>query len=372
MIYLFTGTPGSGKTLNAIKFALQDSRFKNRPVYVHNINGLNVPDWEVIDQQQAINWFDLPDCPVIIVDECQDIWRPSKVGAPVPETIQRLEKNRHQGIDLILTCQYPRQINIGVRRMVNVHRHLFRPFGAKKISQLQWEKCEDAPSDYHAQQKAQKSRFKLDTKIFDLYKSAELHTVKRVLPKKLYWLIGLCIALVTLIFFIVSLFAGIGEEAIAAPSDQSTQQRSYDVFSPRGRGELTVEEYGAKFVTDRTPSIPDMPESAKVYEGLMKAKSKPRPHCISSTLKATCVCYSQQATKLNISKNSCYHYIANGYDFDPTIPDVKFKANKRKNDKSNLAGAAADDYLPIEDRVTVIERSDNPRYPTADNSYQGI
>ncbi|ENJ1724342.1 hypothetical protein AB0537_001260 [Vibrio parahaemolyticus] len=40
MIYLFTGTPGAGKTLNAIKETCEDNVFSNRPIYYNNVRCL--------------------------------------------------------------------------------------------------------------------------------------------------------------------------------------------------------------------------------------------------------------------------------------------------------------------------------------------
>lgn len=40
MIYLNTGTPGAGKTMNTIKMVCEDSAFYNRPIYYNNIKAL--------------------------------------------------------------------------------------------------------------------------------------------------------------------------------------------------------------------------------------------------------------------------------------------------------------------------------------------
>ena len=37
MLYLFTGSPGSSKTINIIKLICENEQFKNRPVYYYNV-----------------------------------------------------------------------------------------------------------------------------------------------------------------------------------------------------------------------------------------------------------------------------------------------------------------------------------------------
>ena len=103
MIYAFTGIPGAGKTLNALKFVRDDERFSNRKVYVYNVNELNYSQWEVINTEQATKWYELPDDSVILLDEVQEIWRPKNLkNSELPPTLEHLEKHRHRGIDLSL------------------------------------------------------------------------------------------------------------------------------------------------------------------------------------------------------------------------------------------------------------------------------
>jgi len=365
MIYLFTGIPGAGKTLNAIKFVLEDERFKNRKIYAHNINGLTIDDWEQIDKQQATEWYDLPSGSVVIIDECQDVWRPLKTGSTVPESIQRLEKHRHQGIDLILTCQYPRQIHIGVRRMVTNHYHLFRPFGMNTISQLAWEKCEDAPDDYHAKQKAQKTRINLDKNIYDKYKSAEVHTVKRSIPKKLYLLIFFLTVFIISVFFLVYKLTSLATteteqtQELDQPKRKYQHQQSYDTTDNK--------YYKTQYVTNHTNTIPNDDRSKPIYKELLKPQSIPREQCLTNETRTRCTCYSQQATKMQADLQTCLYYIDNGYSFDYTRKDPSRDKTKQvdQRKKTNGGKTAHDARLP---RFTVIPNTGRPDFPNYRNS----
>ena len=55
MIYLFTGAPGSSKTLNVIKTISEDSTFKGRDVYYHRIKELKLP-WISLDENEVKEW----------------------------------------------------------------------------------------------------------------------------------------------------------------------------------------------------------------------------------------------------------------------------------------------------------------------------
>lgn len=366
MIYLFTGVPGAGKTLNAIKFALEGDQFKNRPTYAHRINELNVEGWEVIDQEQAKNWFELPEGSVIIIDECQDIWRPRKAGSPVPETVQRLEKHRHMGIDLILTCQYPRQIDIGVRRMVTSHTHLHRPMGGQRVSSFQWDKVQDNPDDYHERKKAVTSTVKLDKKIFDLYKSAEIHTVKRKIPPKLILLGILVLSLPVAVFFVVRVISSFGQPVVTEDTPQN--------IAPLVSG-TPYQDYDLNlYLRDHTPLIENDPASAPIYQQVKKVKSFPRPQCLVYTRsnQKRCECYSQQATKLNVDRNTCLNYINNGYPFDYTRDESEAGRRTDEVSKTHERPEASADLRDSGARFTIVSQSSSPQYPSSANSYKGI
>lgn len=68
--------------------------------------------------------------------------------------------------------------------------------------------------------------------------------------------------------------------------------------------------------TALVPAIPDLPFSAPVYSELMVAKDFPRPTCIYSNDRDVCQCYTQQATKIEVSRNSCMAYFRWGVSPD--------------------------------------------------------
>jgi zona occludens toxin len=97
MIYLYSGIPGAGKTLNAIKFICEDSVLKGRPVHYYGLSGCTLDNWNPLTDDQVRQWYNVESGSVIFIDECQKLWRPRMQGAPVPMDVQRLEDHRHQG-----------------------------------------------------------------------------------------------------------------------------------------------------------------------------------------------------------------------------------------------------------------------------------
>ena len=340
MIHLFTGTPGAGKTAGAIDYILTEEVFKNRPVYAHNVNGLNIPQWTEIDKDTAVNWFELPSGSVVFVDECQDIWRPRKTGSDVPETVQRLEKHRHMGIDFVLTCQFPRQIDIVVRRLVGVHHHLYRPFGMKHSTRYTYQKCEDQPEDFHAKKTAVTSRVKPNPKVFGLYKSTELDTHKTKLPKKFLIFPILLIALVLSIYFVYSMINSLGRsDADTQPQSNATETTRIFPSNPVPVQPINTTDSLRSYLQQRVPLVDNDPASAPIFTEVREVRSYPRPQCIASLTgqlpirakEQPCVCYSQQATKLDIDYKTCLHYVKSGFDFDPTYPDPAFDEDREEN-----------------------------------------
>ena len=174
MFYLFTGAPGAGKTLNAIKFILDNSSagkvFADRQIVAAGVNGLNIEGWKSIDLEEGVNWYTYPAGTVFLIDECQEIWPMGSSGGKVPDTVAKMARHRHMGFDVIATCQFPRQLHTGIRAVVNEHRHLSRKFGTSKVMQFTWGRIEENPNK--SKTGAQSKLITLDKSIFDKYKSA--------------------------------------------------------------------------------------------------------------------------------------------------------------------------------------------------------
>lgn len=358
MIYLHTGLPGHGKTLNTIKEVDAMSVEQNRPVYHHNINGLDPSKLkgEWYEFEDPHKWFELPENCIIIIDECQHFFQPRDVRKERPEYIAQFQTHRHKGYDVHLITQDFRFIDVEIRRLVGNHVHYWRPFGMKKIARYEYEKCTDFEK-VSEREFAKKTYPTLDKKFFGAYKSAVGHHVKVKLPLRVY-LIALVLCLVAFCFWrVYDKINNRGEEAPVTTEQQpSIQDTAKSVigsvtgglgFTPQfdqaGKGAMTP----AQYVDRQVPRIADIPSSAPMYDDLTKPVAYPRLYCVSSRdpnlvdrararrqpvefingLPTTCQCYTQQGTRYDTSFDFCHKASTDGY-FDSAIADRGAPSNQ--------------------------------------------
>lgn len=344
MIYLFTGAPGSSKTLNVIKTVCEDSTFKGRDIYYHRIKELKLP-WISLDEKEVQEWDTLPDGAVLVVDESQYLMPVRDPRKPLPEWILKMSEHRHKGYDLIFMTQSPNLLDAGFRRFVGRHTHIERIFGLESAKWLTWEKCVTEVDDHFKRKEAVIKRVSFDKKYYGTYKSAEIHTHKRKIPAKVFIPF---IALVVLIGLVVHFINSWGNRIDSTiPDDINTPienlagaiKSNATSVAHSGSASMTTEQY----IQAHTPRLPDVPWSAPVYDALTVPKSFPRPQCIRFNRgydsPPLCKCYSQQATPLNISDKACNRYVDNGY-FDHTRLDFN------SNSMGGSPAIARDQGLP--------------------------
>lgn len=184
MIHLITGTPGSGKTLLAVELILKNRKSENiRPLYA-NIEGLNLDELRCFKLDDADQWYELPDNSIIVIDECQRWFRPRPNGSAVPECISRFETHRHQGHDIILISQHPGLIDRNIRKLVDRHQHMYRPFGLDHRKAFEWNTCNENPEPSQNESNALKTKMKFDKDLYQYYRSASVHTGTKRYPFK--------------------------------------------------------------------------------------------------------------------------------------------------------------------------------------------
>lgn len=309
-VFLFTGLPGHGKTLNAIRFV--DTEFKDRPVYQSGIKELKLP-WNDLDDPKF--WFNVPDGSVVLIDECQRVFKPRQPGSTIPQYVSEFETHRHRGLDIVLITQHPNLIDAHVRRLIDTHHHLIRQFGMQASTQYTGTSGVFDPKNYHEKKDSIKKRISFDKKYFNVYKSAEIHTVKRRLPLKMF-------IPIFLVIFVGSLFAVFANSMHDRVQDaEPVQSDGLPDHTPgsaptKERAPLSVQEYAQQL----TPRFENLPFTAPAYDELRDVKAYPWPSCVASKLRG-CTCYSQQASKLNIDQATCEGIVKNGL-FDNAKPDA--------------------------------------------------
>jgi len=327
MINLFTGTPGAGKTAYALGelLKLQDS---GRPVFVHGIPNLKLTHEVIVcsapscsvcagienkeDLLKAEDWDKwAPDGAIIFIDEVQNVYRPRSSASKPSDSVMAFETHRHRGLDFYLISQSPRLFDSNIRQLVNKHIHL-KSTWANRV-QFEWSECKlntASTSD------AVKSSYKLDKKVFPLYKSASLHTkTERKIPTVLYVLFFVVIALCLLGYRMYDR----ANNYLSEPEEIMSTSPSQDSFQYSDK-QLMDDD-----LTSLIPTDPMRPETAPIYKKLLKVKDFPRIlACVYNEDKGSCKCYTQQISHYKTDLATCYSY-AKGNSFNPYIEPKKKK-----------------------------------------------
>lgn len=332
MIVLFTGSPGAGKTAALVDLlrGIQD-----RPLFVDGLDGLTL-DHTPTD---ATKWHtELPDGAVLVIDECQRVWRPghsSKI--PTPD-ITELETHRHRGIDIYLTTQSPSFLHSNVRRLVSRHIHI-RDLGIMGRWWYEWPETVDEPQKVWKTAPV-KVKYNLPKTAFSLYKSASLHTkIPRKISPMLVFAVVLILALLIFGARSLGLFSHLGSRG-----DQVKASSSGTTGDVRGVS-------SSRSVADTSPSfwkpaVSGQPWTAPAYASLRVVRSMPRViggYCVQSENGLLhCNCYTQQGTVAEMTESQCNSWHQRR-PFNPYLADASTADNQRdrEHQPNDAAGAPA-------------------------------
>ncbi|WP_455934115.1 zonular occludens toxin family protein [Neisseria sp.] len=332
MLYLLTGVPGSGKTLKVVSMLAKQKDFMNRPLYVDGIPDLKIPHEEIPEGESIQTWPKwAPPGAIIVVDECQRIFRPRPNGSKVPDYVAELETHRHRGLDFLLITQHPRLIDVHLRSLIEHHTHFSKTnLGLRR--KLEWTTggAKDPESRANIKE-ALISVYRLDKSVYGLYKSAEEHTKIRTKKSKLLMLFPLALCLIGYGIWSFSGFWGrfVGEAQSTdkttevnktAENAPTTTQTPQETATGRYETQTIQAEQPKPHISedDYKPRIDNRPETAPIYDGMNKAvKTMPWPSaCVKSD--NGCNCYTDQGTKIKeIDKKTCISYIKDGLPFNP-------------------------------------------------------
>lgn len=109
-------------------------------------------------------------------------------------------KHRHAGIDLLLMTQHPSYLAPHIRKLVGRHEHIYRVSGFERVGVLAAYRCMENPNLASEKSQAEKFLWKYPRRLFKMYKSANVHLVKKTLPQPLK--IGL-VLVPSMLFFVV-------------------------------------------------------------------------------------------------------------------------------------------------------------------------
>lgn len=330
MLYLITGLPGNGKTLYTIDYVRKFAEKERRPVYYHGITDLSDSlGWQEFENPEQ--WHELPQGSIIVIDECQKVFRPLPRAGNIPAHFSELETHRHHGFDLFLITQHPHLIDTRVRRLCGIHRHIIRAYGSHKAIIHEWPEVHSDCEKNRAT--SSKTVFFFPKDVFNLYKSAEMHTHKVHLPKVFYYVL-ICLLVISLCFWVVVRWYDkeIGQPSgETAPSSAPASLSNPPALSFAGIGQgsappMTPEEYINSYI----PRIDGLPHTAPRYDKITEPKQAPRiTGCVLQGKR--CTCYTQQATKVTTPPEICKNIVQGGYmPFYDFLPETGRLINENR------------------------------------------
>lgn len=200
-INILTGLPREGKTLFAVLTIRDAMKLGNRNVY-SNITDLKIDGVLVA----PVDWNDVPDGSLVVYDEAQEVedefgFKPyaatGKSGFENDPRLKNLSLHGKRGIDLYFITQHPTFIHHQIRKLCKTHKHFVRTMGLNRSTIYTFHgTCCTSPDDRKERHIAEKKSWSFPSELFGLYKSADVHNVKVLIPAKVYFTAFIIIALI--------------------------------------------------------------------------------------------------------------------------------------------------------------------------------
>jgi zona occludens toxin len=156
----------------------------------------------------ATEWYNLPSGALILIDECQDFFPPKSNSATRPKHYSKFQTHRHSGHDVYLVTQDPLFLDYQVRCLAGNHVHLYRPFASKYIVRYEHDAIFQI-NNGEDKKKCRRSTIKRDSNFYGVYWSADEHTHKAKIPKKIFIFIPFLILFLSMVGYILS--GGLGD-----------------------------------------------------------------------------------------------------------------------------------------------------------------
>lgn len=304
-VVLLTGLPGNGKTLHAICMVKEMAAKSHASVFYSGIEILDneALPWQPIDPKR---WFDAPPNSIVVIDECWKTFPVRTNGSAVPDHVERVATVRHGGIILVIITQHPSQVDLFVRRLVGRHLHHVRRLGFQACAVYEWPKvvdnCDKTRKD------AEKTEWGYNKAAYAWYKSAEVHTVKSRIPRRLLILVIAPVLLGVAVWYLVHIF--LNQRAGTRVNEATGVSSS---AAPANSGPAASMPVGPMaYLSMYRPRVPGLEYTAPVYDKVTLPVRAPYPAaCVLSATR--CECYSQQATKLEVPKQTCIAIAQGGF-----------------------------------------------------------
>ena len=107
---------------------------------------------------------------------------------------------------------------------------------------------------------------------------------------------------------------------------ESEEFQHFRLFSGASPSHLDAHTYAALL----TPRLPDFAFTAPIYDEIRTPKAYPRPMCVYWVESDSCLCYSQQMSRMDIEQSTCKNIVKYGYfDFALEPPSRSEKVGNR-------------------------------------------
>lgn len=220
---------------------------------------------------------------LIVIDECQNFFRPRPPGSTVPDHVAAFEVHRKQGLDFWLVTQRLGNIDSNVRGLAGRHVALRSTFLGRY--KYEWPEVGDIESKA-SRDAAARSRYHLPKKVFGLYKSAETHTKQKFsLPfaaKSLLLIVPL------VLFLAYKSFSTIDGKFHPEPIRSAQAASNIETKFPDNKI-IPASEGGAR----AAPPLEDVPVPVPIQISACLATSR---HC---------QCYTHNGVHVNMSMAEC-------------------------------------------------------------------
>lgn len=221
MIYLWSATPGTGKTCYVVKQLIEkwsvEEKYKDRKIYA-NIAGLKLEGiHEPPDDFRLCE-----DGSIIIYDEAQDIQHYSSETRDDP-VARALSKHRHRGFDIHFITQDPALLNKWVLKNVFLHYYFWRPAQRSNVEIYTFARAIVSPTKQDFKNAFDKRLWRFEPYYLKYYKSTQINTSEKIgSTKRNTTLITAIILIAVIAYFIRPLF-GIGKVPNADDTQNDTQ-----------------------------------------------------------------------------------------------------------------------------------------------------
>lgn len=343
MITLITATPGSGKTLWAVREIFNRVNEDEPWNIFSNIDGLKLDTAQPLKEK----FEDYPPRSLVVFDEAQKITHFSKkykhpVKNEMHPEVEFLQTHRHaEFLDIIYITQAPRLLNADVLDMVGTHYHLHRPMGMKMATWWLWKYHQLNPNTKSSKNDAEDSgTFSYPKNLFGMYKSSQggddSHGKIRI-PMKIInaiWMLVLIIGVTAYLWFKSkpeetqqTKTTNNSEDTIKEniPLSVSSSNSNLDTECRKGINvekpecvewfnNLTISRSSVDETGVRTVSYdPSKPYEQHQIQKLVEYNVTAKP-VFSGCMKKNgrYIAYTQQGTKLDVSQSDCKNLVENG------------------------------------------------------------